>query len=116
MSMLVSWLVLSAAVWVTALIVPGFRLREGVGNAILVAALFGVLNATLGFVLFHMIGIGTLFIGYLLAFATRLFVTAVVLKVVDAMTDRLTIDSFPMALAAGLSMSLLGTVAEWLIR
>ncbi len=116
MGTLISWLILSLAVWLTALILPGFRLKEGVTNAVVIAALFGVLNATLGFVLFHMIGIGTLFIGYLLAFATRTLVSAVVLTVVDAMSDRLKIDGFGWALAASICMSLIGTAGEALLH
>ena len=55
MGLLVSWLILAASVWVTSKVVPGFELREGFGNALMIAGLFGVLNATLGFVLFHVI-------------------------------------------------------------
>ena len=116
MGLLVSWLILSCSVWVTAKVVPGFELEEGFGNAVVIAALFGVLNATLGFVLFHMIGIGTLFIGYLLAFVTRAFVSAIVLTIVDKMSDRLKIESFPIAIASGIAISIGGAVGDWVAR
>lgn len=116
MSLLTSWLILSAAVWVTSKVVPGFVLEDGIGNAFVVAAMFGILNATLGFALFHLIGITTLLIGYLLAFATRALVSAIVLIVVDKMSDRLTIESFPVAFASGIAISVGGAIGDIIAR
>jgi len=111
----VSWLVLSFAVWLAAKLVPGFRLK-GIGGAFLVAALFGVLNWLLGWVFFVLIGIATLGLGFLLAFATRWIVDAIVLEIVDAQTDQLEIRGFFSALAAAFVMSAAGTVAECVVR
>ena len=47
MSLLLSWLILSFAVWLTATILPGFHVKS-FGSAILVAALFGILDFLLG--------------------------------------------------------------------
>ena len=107
-----TWLVLSVAVWLTSVLLPGFKVR-GLGGVLVVAALFGILNWALGWLLFVLIGIGTLGIGFLLAFLTRWIVDAILLKITDAMTDRLEIRSFSWALAAALVMSAVGTVAEW---
>lgn len=115
MSMITAWLVLTAAVWITALVLPGFKV-QGLGGAMTVAALFGLLNWAIGWLLFVAIGISTLGIGFLLAFATRWLVNAIVLKVVDGLTDRLTIDGFGWALAAGACMSGVGTAAEYLLK
>src|SRR5882672_12234819 len=49
--MLLSWLILSFAVWLTARILPGFRLA-GFGDAVVVAAIFGLLNLFIGWLLF----------------------------------------------------------------
>ena len=116
MSLLLSWLFLSFSVWGTSLIVPGFRLKEGPSNAIVVAAMFGVLNATLGVVLFHMIGLSTLLLGYLLAFVTRTIVSAIVLVVVDKLSDRLKIESFFDALQAAISIGVAGAIGDWIAR
>jgi len=115
MGMLVSFLVLTAAVWLTAMALPGFKV-EGVGGAMTVALLFGLINWAIGWLLFGLIGIGTLGIGFLLAFATRWVVNAIVLKIVDGLTDRLTIDGFGWALAAGACMSGIGTAAEYVLK
>jgi putative membrane protein len=114
MGLLLSWLVLSVSVWVTALILPGFEVR-GFWGAIKVAALFGLLNWLIGWFIFVLIGIGTLGIGFLLAFITRWIVSAILLKLTDAMSSSLKIASFGRALLAALLMSGIGTLAEWVV-
>ena len=115
MSLFLSWVILSLAVWLTAVILPGFHVRSA-GSAILVAALFGVLNFFLGWIFFILLGLATLGLGFLLAFITRWSVNAILLKLVDGLTDHLTIDSFWWALGGALMMSVLGSVGEVLVR
>jgi putative membrane protein len=115
MSLLLSWLILSLAVWFTAVILPGFHLKS-FGSAIVVAALFGILNFFLGWIFFAVLTIATLGIALLLAFVTRWLINAIILKLVDALTDHLEIDSFAWALGGALLMSALGTLGEWLVR
>lgn len=114
MSILISWLILSVAVWITAAVLPGIRVKD-FGSAILVAALIGILNFFLGWLLFAVFTIATLGIAWLLAFITRWIINAIILKVADAMTDRLTVDGFGWALAGALMMSAIGTLGEWLL-
>jgi putative membrane protein len=109
--MLLSWLILSLAVWLTARFLPGFRV-QGFGDAVIVAAIFGLLNLFLGWLFFGIIGIATLGIGFLLAFLTRWIVNAILLKLTDALTSRLSIRDFGVALVASLLMSGLGTLGE----
>ena len=115
MSLLLSWLVLSFAVWLTAAVLPGFHVKSFT-SAILVAAIFGVLNFLLGWLLFALFTVATLGLAWLLAFITRWIINAILLKLTDALTDHLTIDSFGWALGGALMMSAIGTVAEWIIR
>jgi putative membrane protein len=114
MSILLSWAILTGAVLLTAAVLPGFRIR-GVGSALLVAALFGVLNFLLGWLLFVAIGISTLGLGFLLAFVTRWLVDAILLELVDAMTTRLWIAGFGTAFLAAMIMSGLGTLIELVV-
>jgi putative membrane protein len=111
MSILISWLILALAVWLTAKILPGFEVK-GFGGALIVAAAFGLLNWTIGWLLYVAIGIGTLGLGFLLAFLTRWLVGALLLKLTDSLTDRLTIRSFGWAFLAAMVMSALGTLGE----
>jgi len=113
-SLLLSWLVLSLIIAVTAAIVPGVTIR-GFWGVVLVAALFGIFNVAIGWLLFTLIGIGTLGLGFLLAFVTRVVVNAILLELVDALTPRLAIASFGHALLAAVVMSGLGTVFEWIV-
>jgi len=114
-SLIVSWLVLSAIVLLTAAVLPGITVR-GVGGALVVAALFGVLNVAIGWLLFVAIGVGTLGLGFVLAFFTRWIVDAILLKIVDAISDSISIATFGHALLAALVMSALGTVFDWLLQ
>lgn len=115
MSLILSWLILSLAVWLTAEVLPGFHVKS-LGSALLVAALFGVLNFLLGWLFFVVFTIATLGLAWLLAFITRWVINAIILKLTDALTDRLTIDSFGWALGGALMMSAIGTLGEWLVR
>ncbi len=114
-TLLISWLVLTLIVLLTAAIVPGVSVR-GFGGALVVAALFGLLNMAIGWLLFVAIGFGTLGLGFLLAFLTRWLVDAILLKLVDALSKSLDIASFGHAFLAAMVMSGLGTLADWIIR
>jgi putative membrane protein len=114
-SILLSWLVLTLAVWLTAAVLPGFHVKS-LGSALLVAAIFGVLNFLLGWLFFVVFTIATLGLAWLFAFITRWIINAILLKLTDALTDHLTIDSFGWALGGALMMSAIGTFGEWLVR
>ncbi|PZN29610.1 MAG: phage holin family protein [Proteobacteria bacterium] len=115
MSILLSWLILSLAVWVTAAILPGFHVKSFT-SAIIVAAIFGVLNFLLGWLMFAIFTVATLGIAWLLAFITRWIINAILLVITDKLTDHLRIDGFRWALGGALMMSVIGTVGEWLLR
>lgn len=116
LDILVSWLILSGAFYLTAEVLPGFELKGGARGALLVAALFGIVNWLIGWLLFVIIGVASLGIGFLLAFLTRWLVNAILLKLVDTMSDKLNIRSFGTALVGALIISLIGTVGQWLVR
>jgi len=115
MNLILSWLILTLAVWVTSAILPGFHVKSP-KSALLVAAIFGVLNFLLGWVLFAIFSVATLGIAWLLAFITRWIINAILLVLTDKLTDHLKIDSFGWALGGALVMSLVGTLGEWLVR
>jgi len=115
MSLILSWLILSFAVWLTAEVLPGFHVKS-FGSAVLVGAIFGVLNFLLGWLLFALFTVFTLGLALLLAFITRWIIDAILLKLTDSLTDHLTIDSFGWALGGALMMSAIGTLGEWLVR
>ena len=114
MSILLSWLILSFAVWLTATVLPGFHVKS-FGSAVLVAAIFGVLNFLVGWLLFAVFTVVTLGLAWLLAFITRWIINAILLTLTDKLTDHLRIDSFGWALGGALMMSVIGTLGQWLL-
>lgn len=111
MHLLLTWLVLAIAVWLTAAILPGFKVN-GFWGAIKAAAVFGTLNWLLGWLFFVMLGIVTLGIGFLLAFITRWIVMAVILRLSDKLSSSIQIDGFGTALLGALLMTALGSLVE----
>jgi len=111
MQILIAWFLLALSFWLTAVILPGIRVKGFLG-AIIAAAVFGVLNWLIGWFLFVVIGIATLGLGFLLAFLTRWLVNAIVLKITAAVTDSLKVDSLGWALGGALCIAAIGTLAE----
>lgn len=107
MSVLFSWLVLSLAFLATAWILPGMKVN-GLAGAATSAAVFGVLNWLLAKVLFVVLGIATLGIGFLLFFITAWVVNVILLKITDAVSDSLELKSTGTAMAAALLISVIG--------
>jgi putative membrane protein len=111
--LVVHWAVLAAAFWITAKVVPGFRLY-GAWNAIVVAAIFGVVNFFLHGLLYSALVVLTLGIGWLLSFLTQWVVNAILLKLTDAMTSRLELRNFGTALIGALVLSFLSQAGLYL--
>lgn len=114
MSLIITWLVTSLAVWISAAILPGFHVKN-FGSAILVAAIFGILNALLGWLFFVVFTIATLGIAWVLAFITRWIINAILLKLTDALTSHLKIDNFGWALVGAFVISVVSTATHWLL-
>jgi putative membrane protein len=115
MGLLLSWLVMSAAIWLTAQWLPGFSVK-GFRGALWVAAIFGVINWLIGWFLFVVIGIMSLGIGFLLSFLTRWLVNAILLKVTDRLSSNLSIRDFSTALLGALLLSLFATVGQAVVH
>ena len=114
MNLLLSWLILSVSIWITAALLPGIKVRS-FGGAIWAAAIFGILNALLGWLFFTVFAIATLGLAWLLAFITRWVINAILLTITGKLTDALEVQSFGAALLGALVMSTVGTLAQWLI-
>lgn len=115
MHLLLSWLVLTVAVWLTALVLPGFEVR-GFKGAIVVAAVFGLLNALLGSLLFGLIGVATLGIGFILWFVTEWVVMTLLVKLTDAISENLVVKSWQTAGLAALLMTGIGAVTRFMLH
>ena len=111
MSILVQWLILAVIFLATAAVLPGVKVKD-FKAAVVVAAVYGTLNWAVGWLLFGLIGIGTLGLGFLFGFVTQLVVATILLKLTDSLTTRLKIDSIGTAFIAALLMAVLGTAAN----
>ncbi len=114
MELLLSWVILSLSVWITAEVLPGFHVKS-FGGAFKVAAIYGVFSVLLGWMIWSVLAIATLGIALLFAFLTRWIVAAIILTITDKVSDTLTIDSFGWAMGGAALISLLGTVGEWML-
>lgn len=114
MSIVVSWLVIAAGLWVATRVVKGFTISGGAGSFLLVALLFAVLNFLLGWLLKFAIVVGSLGLALLpiLSFIAQLVVGAIVLKLADSLSDRLQIASFKVAFFAAFILSLVQTLVR----
>ena len=115
MTLLISWLILTVAEWATAAVLPGFHVKDFKG-ALIVSAIFGLLNFLLGWLLFLVFTVATLGLAWLLAFITRWLINALLLKLTDQLTDHLKIDSFGWALGGAFVISVVATVLELILR
>lgn len=83
------------------------------GTAVGVALVVALLNATVGAVLRFPLNLLTLF---LLGFVVRLFVTAVMLKIADALFSGFRVQTFGSALIMALVLAVAGVLFSYLIR
>ena len=112
--LLISWAALSATLWLTAKALPGFEIKSPKG-AVGVAMVFGLLNYFLGTLLYAVLGVATLGIGFVFGFATHVFVIAILLKLTDTLLDSLKIDGFGNAVIGGLILATVTRLLEWLL-
>ena len=105
MRLLVRLLVAAAAFWIVATLLPGVDVRDGVVNYLVIAVIFGIVNALVGPVL----RVVTFPLTLLTLGLFRLVVNAALLGITAALTTRLEIDGFLTALLA----SLLITAITW---
>lgn len=116
MAVLISWATNAVGLWLASQLLDGFKLKGGPASLLVVAAVFGVLQFLLGWVVFVAIGIASLGLGFLFALVTRLLVSALMLKLADAVSDRLQIRSFGTAFAAACVLAVSSTVVDWVVR
>jgi putative membrane protein len=112
--LLIAWLILTLGVLAAAKLVPGVSVPD-FWDAVIVAAVFGTLNVLLGWLLFIAFGVLTLGIGFLFFFITFWVINAILLKVTDTLTERITIRGFGSAMLAALVISIVGVLGRVVI-
>jgi putative membrane protein len=111
MRLLVRWLINAVSLLIVAYIVRGFEV-DGIGTALIAAAIFGVVNATLGLVLKVVT-----FPLTILSFGLFLIViNAILLKMAAAVTPGFIVHTWTAALIGAIVLSLVSTFLHWLIK
>ena len=116
LALLISWVTVAFGLWVADKLLGGFQISGDWKSYAVVAALLGVLQFLLGWLIFVVLGVATLGLGFVFSFVTRLVVSAIVLLIADKLSRRLSIQGFVPALLAAIIISLTGTVVDLVLR
>lgn len=100
--LVIRWAVLTVAFAVAVQIVPGIAVDGGFGQLVGVAAIYGLVNASIGLIL----KIIALPITILTLGLFAIIVNAVLLMITAGLTDWLDVDSFGHAILAGIVISI----------
>jgi putative membrane protein len=101
MRFLIRLLVVAAAVWIVAAVVPGVQVSEGVGNYLVIALIFAVVNLLVKpFLKLLSFPLLLLTLGLFL-----IVINAAMLGLTALLTDRMSIDGFGPAIIASLIIS-----------
>ncbi len=114
MGLLISWLAVGIGLWLADKFIADFEVTGDWTSYALLAAVLGVLEFLIGWLLFVILGVVSLGLGFLFGFVTRLVVSAIVLKIADALSSRLTIRGFTPALLGALVIALASGVVDFL--
>jgi putative membrane protein len=111
MRLLVRWLINAVSLLIVAYIVPGFKV-DGIGVALIAAAIFGVVNATLGLLLKILT-----FPLTIITFGLFLIViNAIMLKMAASVTPGFIVHTWLAALEGAIVLTLVSTFLHWLIK
>lgn len=114
-AMIETFVAMSLAFYVTAMVLPGFEVK-GASGAAISALIFGALQFLLGKLLFGLIAIATLGVGLLMAAVTRMVVAWLLLMLADKVTDLLKIRDRGTAFVGALAITALSEVMRWVLR
>jgi uncharacterized membrane protein YvlD (DUF360 family) len=111
--LLISWATSTLGLWAASFVLRGVKLHS-FQDALWAGALLGILQWALTGPLFVALGIGTLGLGFLLAFLTRWIVAALIVMLASKLSSRLSVDGFFSALVTAFIVSLTGSVVRYL--
>lgn len=114
-SLIVSWMVSAGALMLASRMFDSVRLRGDFADALWVAALYAVLSFVFSWIIFGLLGIATLGLGFVFHLVTKLVTAALVLRMTSGLTQRLDIDGFFPALGVAACMAVAAEVAQRLL-
>lgn len=108
MGFIIDLLINAGVVMLIAYMMPQIQVKS-FGTALWVAFLIGILNATVGLLLRFPLNLVTFFI---LSFAVRLVVTAIIIKLVDKLVANFEVRGFWPALVLAIALAIAGTLLD----
>src|SRR5262245_35236070 len=110
MRLLLQWVLSALSLMAVAKLLPGFRIQD-FGNALVVAAVYGVLHVLLFRVLVFLA-----FIPVILTFGLFIFViNALLLFLTSALLEQFKLDGFLTALVGAVLLTILNGIWRWLL-
>jgi uncharacterized membrane protein YvlD (DUF360 family) len=114
-TIVIPWLSAALGLWVASKTLRGVQLGSA-GDALWAGALLALLNWLLHWLVFVVLGIATLGIGFLLFFITTWVASAIVIQITAGLSSRLRVDGFINAVLTALIVAGAGVVVRWLFR
>jgi uncharacterized membrane protein YvlD (DUF360 family) len=114
-TLVIPWLSAALGLWVASKALRGVQLTS-VGDALWAGALLALLNYLLHWLVFVVLGIATLGIGFLLFFITNWVASAIIIQITAALSSRLRVDGFINAILTALFVAGAGSIVGWLFR
>ena len=115
-SILITWAIITLGIFVASKLLSGMTLRGGIGSHFAVSAVFGLILALTGWLLHLVLGFLTLGLLFFFSFVAQVIVATIVLKITDAVFDRLRVRGIGTALLAGLIIAVTDTVARFFLH
>jgi len=109
---LVSWALAAGAVLLASKIFDGVKLVGDYADALWVAAIFSLLSYLLHWLIFVVLGVATLGLGFVFHFITQLITAAIVVRLTSAFSSRFTVTGFIPALGTAVLLALAGEIAH----
>ncbi len=108
---IVGWLLAAAALLLSDRLFDRVELRGGFVTALFIAALYSLLHFLLSWLIFGVLGIATLGLGFIFRLVTQLVTAAIVLKLTAALSSRFDIRGFGSALGAAILLAISAQIA-----
>jgi uncharacterized membrane protein YvlD (DUF360 family) len=114
-NIVIPWMSAALGLWVASKTLRGVQLGSA-GDALWAGALLALLNWLLHWLVFVVLGIATLGIGFLLFFITTWVASAIIIQLTAALSSRLRVEGFVNAVITALFVAGAGVVVRWLFR
>lgn len=112
---LLKWVVMSAAFWISAQVVPGVRLKD-FKAAVIASAVYATLGVLLGWMFLTFFTFATFGIGLLLLPITLWVTGTIIIMITDALLEDFELDGFVTALMASLAIAILSGIGNYILE